>query len=295
MEIKEIKRRLRSIREIHHITRAMQTVATFRLKRAEERILSARPFAKKISEVLVDSAAISKGQLHPLMERRIPRRVCFMVFTSDRGLCGAFNVNIIKKALYHINSLQPWQKVRIVTIGRKGLNYFKRLPYRIAGSFEGISSKPSFEDAVRIANFIRDKFLHLEFDEVMMIYSRFYTALLQKPREFRLLPIVPVEEAKSWEDIQSPFIYEPSPRDILNHLVERYLEAEIFRALLETDAGENGARMASMSASVKNAQAIEKKLTHHYHQARQSIITRELSEIVGGARAIEKNRGGSNV
>ncbi|MGE5557169.1 MAG: ATP synthase F1 subunit gamma [Bacillota bacterium] len=288
MEIKEIKRRVKSIREIRQITRAMQTVATFRLKRSQERIEAARPFARKISEVLVDVTSITREFLHPFMERRRPRRVCFVVFTADRSLCGAFNMNIIKKAMEEIRALESWQRVRIITVGKRGYNYFKRLPYKILAHYQGIAARPVFEKARELGAFLKEKYLGGEVDEVILVYSRFYGVLSQKPREYRLLPIVPVESSGVKERIPVPFIYEPSPREILEHLVLRYLEAEIFRAMLETDAGENGARMASMSASVTNAHDMEERLNHKYHQARQSIITNELAEISGGARAVEE-------
>ncbi|HHZ19451.1 MAG TPA: ATP synthase F1 subunit gamma [Firmicutes bacterium] len=285
----EIRRRIRSVREIHHITRAMKMVAATKIKYARERVEASRPFARKINEVLLDIYHLAgrvsgAGKLHPLMETRPPRKVALIVITSDRGLAGAYNSNILRYTMAHIRNRADHPEFGIIAVGRKGRDYFRRLNRQLLGEFIDAPEMASFARAREIAAHVIPMFLRKEIDEVDIIYSRFYSAHKQRPRLFRLLPIVPVEPAEL-QPLRAAWVFEPSPQDILEHLIPRYIEAEIYRSLLEAAAGEQGARMTSMGAATDNAEKILKELTLQYNHSRQSLITRELTELMGGVEA----------
>lgn len=285
----EIKRRIRGIKEIRHITRAMKMVAATKLKRAQERVESSRPFARKISEVLIDIYRLAGKALHPLMEIREVKNVGLVVVTSDRGLNGAYNSNVIRYTLSYINELPAGANVSIIAVGRKGRDYFRRRGYHLLGEFIDVSHYPTFHQASQVAGLIMDKYLSKEIDEVFIVYSRFYSAHRQRPRKFRLLPIVPLEGKGPETSTRGTWIFEPSPEAILNHLIPRYVEAEVFRALLEADAGEKGARMTSMGAATDSADEMILKLSQDYNRSRQGVITRELTELMGGVEALRRN------
>lgn len=288
----DIKRRIKGIKEIRHITGAMKMVATTKLRKAQERVEASRPFARKISEVLQDLNKLTGRIHHPLMEARTVKRVGLVVVTSDKGLCGAYNSNVLRYTLSYINKLPEGQEVSIIAVGRKGRDFFRRRDYELCGDFSDVSYHPTFLQATKIAELIMKEYLKKQLDQVEMIYSRFYTAHLQKPRRFRLLPIVPPEEGRTrvdrMQDSTGAWIFDPSPAEILDHLIPRYVEAEIYRALLEADAGEKGARMTSMGAASDNADEIIAKLARNYNRFRQATITNELSELMGGVEVLRE-------
>lgn len=285
----EIRRRIKGVREIRHITGAMKLVAATHLKRAQERVNNARPFARKISEVLVDLNALPADSLHPLMQVRPVNRVLYVVVTSDKGLAGSYNQSIIRATTDHIHSLAGTPATCFIAVGKKGLDYFRRMNMEVVGEYTGISRHPAFSHAVQIAGQVMQMYRTRQVDEVYMVYSRFYSVTVQRPRHFRLLPIIPIQSEIDPEEAAREWIFEPSPVRILDHLVPRYVETEIYRALLEADAGERGARMTSMSAASDNAEKLINELVIKYNHSRQSIITREITELAGGAELIRKD------
>jgi len=298
----EIRRRIRSIREIYHITKAMKLVAATHLKKAQERVAQARPYARKISEVMVDLHALSRENLHPLMEVRPIRKVLYIVITSDKGLAGSYNQNIMHAFTKHWHSLPDNPKVAVIAVGKKGRDHFRRLgtEIEVASEYIGISHHTTFAHAVQIGREVEEYYTNQRFDEVFIVYSRFNSVTSQQPRCFRLLPVIPIEpgaaqacvagaagaQAQPQAQAKTDWIFEPSPREILDFLVPRYVETEIYRALLEADAGERGARMTSMSAASDNAKELTDALIMKYHHLRQDLITREITELAGGAELI---------
>lgn len=287
--ILEIRRRIRSVKEIRHITRAMKMVAATKLRRSQDRVEASRPFARKINEVLIDIYQLAgrvsgRVRLHPLMEVRPRRKVALIVITSDKGLTGAYNSNVVRYASAFMQNQTERPEFGIVAIGRKGRDYFRRLKLPIWGEFVDDPEFASFGRAREIAKHVIQLFESKEVDEVNIVYSRFYSATRQKPRMFRVLPIIPIEPV-TVQPLRSAWVFEPSPQDILDHLVPRYVEAEVYRALLEADAGEKGARMTSMGAATDSADHIIQDLSIQFNRSRQALITRELSELMGGVEA----------
>lgn len=308
----EIRRRIRGIREIYHITKAMKLVAATHLKKAQERVAQARPYARKISEVMVDLHALSRENLHPLMEVRPVKKVLYIVITSDKGLAGSYNQNIVHAFAKHWRSLPDNPKVAVIAVGKKGRDHFRKLGAEIelVSEYIGISHQTTFAHAVKIGGEVEEYYKNLRYDEVFIVYSRFNSVTSQQPRCFRLLPVIPIEsgaaqtcgasaaqpqtqpqsqaqpQPRPQQQAKTDWIFEPSPREILDFLVPRYVETEIYRALLEADAGERGARMTSMSAASDSAKELGDALIMKYHHLRQDLITREITELAGGAELI---------
>ncbi len=286
-DLYEIKHRSRSIREIRHITRAMKMMAAVRLRKAQERVEHARPFARKISEVLVDIAKLAPYDIHPLMSVRGDEHPGLVVITSDRGLCGGYNQHIIDTTVSFLRG----RSGKLIAVGKKGSEYFKRNGYDVVKEYVNLTHRPTFSLAQRIAKDVVDLFMSEAVDQTYIVYTRFYSPVEQRPRIFRLLPISPMEpEARDGEEkiVRGDWIFEPDPRSVLNHLLPRYVETEIYRALLESDASENGARMTAMGAATDNADELIEELTVLFNRSRQSEITEEIAEIVGGAEAFNK-------
>lgn len=284
---REVRRHIRTIREIRHLTKAMKLVAAAKLRQAQARVEAARPFAKKISEVLLDISSFA-GYVHPLMAARPPHTVCVMLVTSDRGMCGRYNDDIIKAALDLIDRTSGRQAARVIAVGRVGGRAFRELGVPILEERSLASKRPTFALARAIAAKILKAYEAKDVDHVYLVYSRFYSATEQRPRVFRLIPIAPVGGARADQVPAGACLFEPSPREVVDHLVTRYVEVEVYRALLEAEAGERGARMTAMSAAQDNASEIIERLTLTFHRSRQAQITREIADIVGGAEALSE-------
>ncbi|OLC12891.1 MAG: ATP synthase F1 subunit gamma [Candidatus Rokubacteria bacterium 13_1_40CM_69_27] len=285
--LRDIRRRIRSVQSTQKITRAMKLVAAAKLRRAQERILAARPYAGKMAELLGNlvSAAGRNGAPHPLLEQREGPRRQIVVITADRGLAGAFNSNIIRQALALIReSRQP--DVTLVVVGRKGRDFYRRRQWAIKRQMVGFWDRLAFSHAQELADFFMQQYLDGEVDEVHLIYSEFRSVAVQRPRRQQLLPI-PRGEAGA-EGAPVDYIYEPSPEAILGDLLPRHVRTQVFRALMESLAGEYGARMTAMEAATKNASEMIDVLTIQYNKARQEKITKELLDIVGGAEALKQ-------
>ncbi len=282
---REVRRHIRTIREIHHLTRAMKLVAAAKLREAQARVEAARPFARKISEVLLDISSFA-GYVHPLMAERAPRAVGVMVVTSDRGMCGRYNDDIIKAALDLADGTGGRERARVIAVGRVGARTLCDLGVPIIEERSLVSKRPTFGLARAIAARIINAYAAGQVDHMYLVYSRFYSAMDQRPRIFRLIPITPVGGSRADRVLAGACLFEPSAKEIVDHLVTRYVQVEVYRALLEAEAGERGARLTAMSAASDNATEIIERLTLAFHRSRQALITREIADIVGGAEAL---------
>lgn len=279
---RDIRRRIKSVKNIQQITKAMKMVAAARLRRAQERAIAGKPYTDKIREVLASVTANTRDASHPLLEVREVKRVAYLVLSADKGLAGAYTSNLIKEVLPQVRGKD---NARLVTVGRKARDYFKRRDYTIDGEYTGFSERPSYQDAVTLAQFVSDKFSAGEYDEIYLIYTHFYSPINHKPTTVKLLPIGGIGDG---EDIpQTEYIFEPSANEVLSLLLPRYLETVIYGGLLQSAASELGARMTAMGSATDNAQELISKLTLNYNKVRQATITREISEIVGGAEALK--------
>jgi len=283
--LKDIRRRISSVKKTQQITRAMRMVAAAKLRRAQVAIESARPYADRMAETLREVAA--SGAEHPLLtQRETVRRVDVVVVTSDRGLCGAFNSNVLKRAAAEVAARAGTAgEISIVTVGRKASEQFRRRRgAKVARSFTGIA-RVEYAHAVEIADTLAQRFLAGETDEVWLVHSEFVTTMTQRPRAARLLPMTPAADTAAPGD-KLPYHIEPDAESLLKVLVPKALQVEIFRALLDSQAGEHAARMTSMESATRNTDEMISALTLQYNRARQAAITKELVEIVSGAEAL---------
>ena len=278
--MRDLRRRIKSIKSTQQITKAMKMVAAAKLRRSQEMVVASRPYAKRIKDVLARAAGATTETNHPLLEKREVKSTGYVLITADRGLCGGFNANLIRKAN---GELKEFNNPRLVTVGRKGRDFFKKRGYEIVGEFTNLGESISFDAARVIAGFIVEKYLDGTFDEVYLVFSEFVNPLVQRPQTIKLLPLeTPEEEAGGGE-----YIFEPSADAVLNTLLPKYIEVQVYRALLESKASEHGARMTAMDTATENAAEMIAKLTLQLNRARQAAITKEIAELVGGAAALE--------
>jgi F-type H+-transporting ATPase subunit gamma len=288
--LKDIRRRITSVKKTQQITRAMRMVAAAKLRRAQMAIESARPYADRMRETLREVAASGAGSEQPLLRaRETVRRVDFVVVTSDRGLCGAFNSNVLKRAIAELLAREPaLERITIVPVGRKSAETFRRRRAgQVGRAFTGIV-RVDYTHAVEIAEFLAARFVSGEADEVLLVHSEFVSVMTQRPRLARLLPMTPEESAApvSGEPDKLPYTIEPNAESLLRVLAPKALQVEIFRALLDNQAGEHAARMTAMESATRNTDEMISALTLQYNRARQAAITKELVEIVSGAEAL---------
>jgi F-type H+-transporting ATPase subunit gamma len=283
--LQDIRRRIRSVQSTQKITRAMKLVAAAKLRRAQDRILEARPYAFKMAE-LVGTLVRGLGEdKHPLLVRRDGPRKLYVVVTADKGLCGAFNSNVIRKALELLRAA-PEGTASLLTVGRKARDFFRRRPWPVRGERIGFLDRLTFADVRELGNELTEAFLGDEVDEVWLVFNEFRSVASQRVVAERLLPIEPPGAEPAGDGPAVDYIYEPDPVTILAALLPRHVGVQIYRALLESNAGEHGARMTAMEAATKNAQEMIGLLTIQYNKARQERITKELLDIVGGAEAL---------
>jgi F-type H+-transporting ATPase subunit gamma len=280
---REIRRRIRTVLSIQQITRAMEMVAASRFKRVSGQVLKARPYRTLMHQLLQDIVVSAPHIHHPLLVRREPRTVCLMVITSDRGLCGAYNANILRGALHFITSLQG-AEIRLILIGRKGYDFFARRGYQIDRYEPQPPLDASFRLAQDIINVLTRGYEEKRFDGVHLFYTQFKTAMSSPPSHLALLPM---EKPAAMKDIQSlgEPLFEPAPEELMASFMPRYLESQVYGALLESTASEQGARMVAMRNAEENADEMIADLTLTYHKARQASITREILEVISGAEA----------
>ena len=281
----DIRRRIRSVKNTQQITRAMKMVSAAKLRRSQEKVIAARPYAAMLRKVLANVAVAAardvQGGENPLLARREERRILLVLVTSDKGLAGAFNSNLIKAAqrfmAEHADAVVTFE-----LIGRKGRDFFRKRNARIAGDHINLAAKPAYKDTAEIAAKAMDTYSAAEIDAVYLIGNEFKSVVSQKLTVTRVLPI---EMPEATGDLD--YIFEQPPGEMLNRLVPRYVETEFFRALLESTAAEHAARMTAMDAATSNASEMIDKLTLHMNRVRQASITKEIIEVVSGAAAAE--------
>jgi F-type H+-transporting ATPase subunit gamma len=283
----DIRRRIRAVRSTQQITKAMKMVSASKLRRSQDRVMNARPFARQALRVMNSLAMRVDQSKHPLLDQReTPRaggKVMIVVITSDRGLCGSFNSNIIKNAGAFILE-KPEREVALGLLGRKGRDFFARRGFEIRYEQVNLFSKLTFEDAQGIAEAAIKEFVELRADAVYVIYNEFKSVMQQRVIVERLLPIPRLEEGDSEPAVE--YLYEPEPEEIFTRILPRHVEFQVFRALLESAAAENAARMTAMDSATKNAAEMIDNLTLNMNKVRQAAITREIIEVVSGAEAI---------
>lgn len=297
--LRELRRRIRTVRSISQITRAMEAVSASKMRRAQEMTLASRPYSQKAWEVLVHLAhqAEASALLHPLLEVRPVRRVLLILITADRGLCGAYNDNVIRLAFrFAAVSRVP---VSFLTVGRKGRDAVARVRGALVADFSPMPRWPRFTDVRPIARLAMEEFLRQSVDEVYIAYTDFINTMVQRPRVRRLLPLrltqghepaVPeaVERLDTRAVANKAFIYEPDPAQLLEVILPRFVELQVYQAVLESLASEHSARMVAMRNATENAENLIYTLTLSYNKARQQSITSEMLDIAGGAEAMRQ-------
>lgn len=262
-------------------------VAAAKLRRAQERMQKARPYAKSLDEMLGHVSAKVDTSLHPLLAVREPRKVAVVVLSGDRGLAGSFNANIIRRAVNEVQSLrESGAEVKLICVGRKSFEFFSKRNYSLLAEYINFFNNLDFVHAQNIGQLISGKYVAAELDRVFLVYNEFKSVIQQKLVVQQLLPIVP--RPPEAEKYPADYLFEPEPVRLLDSLCPRYLNIEVWQALLESYAAELGARMSAMDAATENAQEVLERLRLHYNKARQASITKELLDIVGGAEALKK-------
>jgi F-type H+-transporting ATPase subunit gamma len=279
----DLRRRIRSVKNTQQITKAMKMVAAAKLRRAQERMMSARPYAAALRQVLASISTRVDMSKHPLLAtREQENKVLLLIVTADRGLAGAFNTNIIRAAQNAITE-KGWQEVELLPVGRKALDFFKRRTWPIRRQATQVYQALSLETARDIATAFTEDFLSGEFDAIYVVYNEFKSIIAQRVTLERILPL-----PREWSADDAPaveYLYEPSPEAILSDLLPKHIEFQLYRILLESAASEQGARMTAMESATKNASEMISHLTLTYNRIRQASITKEIIEIVSGAAA----------
>ena len=281
--IRLIRRRIRGVQGIVKITRAMEMIATSKMRRAQQRGLAGRPYSEKISQVLADLAALPQAgdSLHPLLQRRPVTKLAIVHITPDRGLCGGLNTNINRKTASFI--LEQSVPVTLIVVGRKGLDFMRRYGRDIRAEFTRLGDQPSLLDTLPISRIIIDDYTNGLIDLVYLAYAQFVSTMVQRPILQQILPIEPAAIPRA-QNVD--YIYEPSPDLVLSGLLPRFVEMQVYHAILESIASEQSARMVAMRNATDNANELIGELTLTYNKARQESITKELLDITGGAEAL---------
>ena len=289
--LRDIKRRIVGVKNTQKITKAMKMVATAKLRRAQNRIINARPYAIKISELLSNLSTEDDVLNNPFFRAREVKNVAVVVVTSDRGLCGAFNANIIKAAVHYIKDEVESKNLstKVYCIGKKSSDYFTKRNYNILGSVKGLFSSLDYSSSLNIYNEVLKDYNEGKVDKVILIYNEFVSIIQQKIITKQFLPIALEKTEENEKAINPNFIYEPNQKAIFNHLIPKHLKAQIWRALLESNAAELGARMTAMDNATTNASDLIRSLNITYNKERQAAITKEILEIVSGANALKSN------
>jgi F-type H+-transporting ATPase subunit gamma len=288
--LKEIRGRIGSIRNISQITRAMELVAASRMKRAQDAILAARPYAEELHDALSRVTAALGEETDPLLARRPIRRVGLIVMTTDRGLAGALDANTVRAALRFVanEAADEGIEVEAITIGRKGRDQIRRAGVPIAAHFPRLGDRPSFGDVTAIARLVTEDFLAEKYDRIAVVFPRFVSTLSQRAEVLTILPVATPEDKLSAEESArtDEYLFEPSPQAVLARLLPHYVAIDLYRAVLEANASEQSARMIAMRNATDNAGELIDDLTLVYNKTRQATITREMIEIASGAEAL---------
>ena len=281
--LKDIRDRIKSVKSIQKVTKAMKMVAAAKMRRAQENMEKARPYNHRLVEIIQHLLPSVERSMLPLLEIRDVKRVAYVVVTSDRGLAGSFNSSILRKAHNDIDEFGK-ENVDIFCIGKKAKDYFKSRRYNIIESYSDFWSDLNFNQSMKIGSSIIDHFLDLSVDEIRVVYNEFVNVATQATITEKLLPI----ELKDEELVDTDFLYEPSKKKIVKSLIPRYLNAQVWKYLLESYASEQAARMVAMENATTNSEDMIKNLTLEFNKARQAAITTEMLEIVSGAEALKE-------
>src|SRR2546428_5323036 len=282
----DIRRRIRSVKNTQQITKAMKMVSAAKLRRAQDAMFAARPYARKMMEVLNSLATRAQPDAHPLLQVHDDEKVLLVVITADKGLCGGFNANIIRAATRFLGEQQPAEpprerRLELDLVGRKGRDFFRRRRYRVRSEHIGLFQSLQFPAAQRIAQSLIKSYVEREVDRIHIVYNEFKTVIAQKVVVEQLLPIRKLE----FDPREAPldYLYEPTPGAIFDEILPKHVEIQVWRALLESAAAEHGARMAAMDAATNNAGEMIDRLTLYMNKVRQAAITKEIIEVVSGA------------
>lgn len=281
--MRDIKRRIRSVQNIEQITKAMEMVAAVSLRKAQSGAEAARPYSREIRSMMQRLVSLEKLG-HPLLLPTRGEKPCFMVFTSDRGMCGAYNAKVTRLAQ---DAMKAKGTKNLVVVGRKGRDFFRRRGYNILAESVGLGDEPGVARVRPVIRKVLDLYQEGSIDEVNLVYTEFVTTSKQQPVVQRLLPIETVADEQGKGDPMGTYIYEPDEETVLSFILPRFVEAQVYRAVLEAKASEQAARMMAMGSATENAGEMIGQLTLTFNKARQAAITKELSEIVGGAEALK--------
>jgi F-type H+-transporting ATPase subunit gamma len=287
--LQSLRRKIGAIKNTQKITKAMKIVAAAKLKRAQDRILAARPYGHKMRDVIANLSRRMNRSAHPLLQKRTGRTIEILIVTSDRGLCGAFNANIIRKAFEFIRDSEArGATVTLSVVGRKGREYFRRRPWPIRQQWLGVFDRLSYEHGIEIGQDLIESYTKGTFDELYVIYNEFKSAIQQRVIVEKFFPIESLDQPiEGLTSLGGSYLYEPDEDELLAALLPKHFQTQAYRVLLESSAAEQGARMAAMDGASRNAGEIIKKLTLYYNKTRQAAITKELMDIVGGAEALK--------
>ncbi|MCK8816392.1 ATP synthase F1 subunit gamma [Natroniella sulfidigena] len=281
--MRDIKRQIASVENTKKITKAMKLVAAAKLRRLQERAENAKPFFEKTRKTLANVTAKIDNRLHPLLEERDVKKVGYFLITGDRGLAGPYNNRVIKEVETSIEADQ--KENNLITVGKKGRDYFKRQDVEIISEYLELEDSPTFHNAANFAQEVVELYQEEIFDEIYLVYTDFKSVINQEVKKIKLLPVDPDDMEP--ENPDTRYLYEPSPEEVLSVVLPQYIKNIIFGALLQSKASEFASRMTAMDSATDNAEEMIEELTLSYNRARQAAITQELSEIVGGAEALE--------
>lgn len=289
--LRDIRKRLKAIQSTKKITAAMKMVAAAKMRKVQDRMLNFRPYASRMQTVLSDLARVSEREIHPLLYLRPRKTVEVIILTSDKGLCGAFNTNILKAGANYINSLKKdGVEVSVNVVGRKARDYFRRRSVPMRKQWLGLSGRITYANAQEIASDLSENYINETFDEVIVIYNEFKSMIAQKVTSMKLLPLGSIagEGEQKGEAVTADYLYEPTRAAIFERLLPKYIEIQIYRALLESSAAEEASRMTAMENATKNCSEMITKVTLLANKVRQAGITKDLMDIVGGVEALKE-------
>lgn len=286
--LQSLRRKIAAVKNTQKITKAMKMVAAAKLKRAQDRILAARPYGHRLRDVIANLSRRVNRASHPLLQKRTGRRIEVLVVTSDRGLCGAFNANIVRKAVEFIRQSEArGATVTLSIIGRKGRDFFRRRPWPIRQQWVGVFDRLTYEHGIDIGQDLIEQYTKGTFDELYVIYNEFKSAIQQRVIVEKFFPIEAIDDPGGIERMGGSYLYEPDEDELLAALLPKHFQTQAFRVLLESSAAEHGARMAAMDGATRNAGELIKRINLYYNKTRQAAITKELMDIVGGAEALK--------
>lgn len=287
--LKDIRKRIGSVKNTQKITRAMKLVAAAKLRKAQDQIIAARPYANALSRVVRELAERAGNDAHELLvDHPNPSKAEILLMTSDRGLAGSFNAQLIRHVEHIVDDeLSDFKEVSLRIVGRKGNDYFKRRDAEIRGHSPAPTSKTALTQSRELANHVVQDFLNGDVDRVFLVYNEFKSAVTQYVVTTQLLPVKPPKSDEDVEEVAGDYLYEPSKKDLLEHLLPLYVQTGIYRASLESIASELGSRMSAMDSATRNAGEMIDRLTLDFNRARQAAITKELLEIISGAEALK--------